>query len=60
MKNSARSREEFSDLILVIKEENNLSMPTRADEAEELFLQWLPSYTPFYSTWMLTIVVVSF
>ena len=38
MKNSARSREEFSDLILVIKEENNLSMPTRADEAEELFL----------------------
>lgn len=31
-------REEFSEVILLIMEDNNLSMPTRVDEAEELFL----------------------
>ena len=31
-------QEEFSDLMLLLMEDNNLSMPNNADEAEQLFL----------------------
>ena len=31
-------QEEFSDLMILLMEDNNLSMPNNADEAEQLFL----------------------